>query len=164
MININIGTTNSITLRLNDNTTINNPIFLFELTSIQSNNRFYFTAQDLSTTKRFNTFQIYESGTNSVPVSLTASIPTIKLDYGGSYLYKVYQTDNYNLIPTNRILDTGIAIFKSGNEYETKDTFDFEDDAIWSIFDPEFEVISISYILTEQGDFLLTEQGDNLVF
>jgi hypothetical protein len=117
MINISVGATNSFSLRLNDNLTINNPIFLFELTSVQSNEKFYFTAQDLSTTTRFNSFKVYEVSNTSIPIALTASIPKIKLGYGGSYLYKVYQTTNYSLNPTDVVLDSGIAIFKN-DEYE----------------------------------------------
>lgn len=180
MINIFVGATNSFSLRLNDNLTIENPIFLFELTSVQSNEKFYFTAQDFSTTTRFNNFKVYEVSNTNIPIALTASIPQIQLEYGGSYLYKVYQTDNYSLTPTDVILDSGIALFKNGeyqdfffelnedfykeyvfDEYETIEAFDFEDDAIYSVFDVEFQT---NYILTEDGDPLQTEQGDNLIW
>ena len=118
MININQGATNSIVLRLVDNITITDPIFLFELTCVQSNQVYLFTAQDQSTTSRFNKFEIFEVGGTTYSVSLTQSIPQIELEYGGSYLYKVYQADTYDLEPTDVILDSGKAIFYNG-EYQS---------------------------------------------
>ena len=109
MININSGATNSVVLRLDDTA----DIYLFEVMSIQSNEVFYFTAADISPSNRFFECKVYEvSGTNDL-VALTASIPRIKLSYGGSYNYTLYGTDNYDLEPTENILDKGKLFYKN---------------------------------------------------
>lgn len=117
MITIKAGLTNSVTLRLNDNVTITNPIFLFELESVQSRQKFYFTAQDISTTTRYNQFVIREITGTTFSQSPTASTPNVKLSYGGFYNYKVYQTNNYTLATSSVILDYGKALYQNG-EYE----------------------------------------------
>lgn len=118
MITITAGATNSIVLRLNDNVTIQSPIYLFEMTSVQSKEKFYFTSQDISTTTRYNEFKIKEITGTTQSQSPTASIPSIKLSYGGIYNYMVYQATNYNLQPTSVILDYGKMLFVNG-EYTT---------------------------------------------
>lgn len=118
MITITSGATNSIVLRLNDNVTIQSPIYLFEMTSVQSKEKFYFTAQDISNTSRYNEFRIKEITGTTQSQSLTASTPNIKLSYGGIYNYIVYQATNYNLQPTSVILDYGKMLFVNG-EYTT---------------------------------------------
>lgn len=118
MITITAGATNSFTLRLNDNVTIQNPIYLFEMQSVQSKQKFYFTAQDTSTTTRYNQFTIYESNSATQSLALTASTPIIRLSYGGIYNYRVYQTNSYDLQPTSVILDYGKMLFQNG-EYTT---------------------------------------------
>lgn len=151
MITITSGATNSIVLRLNDNKTINNPIYLFELTSVQSREKFYFTAYDYSQTTRFNEFKVFETTGTALPNSLTASTPYIRLSYGGSYLYKVYQKTNYTLNTNGGVLlDNGLLIFRNG-EYqsfffitndETIIPFD-EWSEIWSFSDNQPEIVSI---------------------
>jgi hypothetical protein len=114
MINIISGATNSVVLRLDETA----DIYLFEVRSIQSNEVFYFTAENISPTTRFFECKIYEvSGTGDF-VALTASQPAIQLSYGGSYNYTVYATDNYNLEPTEKELDRGKLIFRNG-EYQS---------------------------------------------
>jgi hypothetical protein len=119
MITLNSGATNSVVLRLNDNVTISNPIFLFELESIQSREKFTFTAQDYSTNGRYNQFYIWEISGITASISLTASTPQILLEYGGFYNYKVIQKTNYGLTysDADTILDIGKAVFYNG-EYQ----------------------------------------------
>jgi hypothetical protein len=119
MITINQGLTNSVVLRFNDNVTVQNPIYLFELQSVQSLEKFYFTAQDFSTNTRFNQFYIYEISGVTASLALTASIPQILLEYGGFYNYKVYQKTDYGLTASTNdvILDYGKAVFYNG-EYQ----------------------------------------------
>jgi hypothetical protein len=114
MITIKSGTSSTIVLRLNDNVTIVQPIYLFELESVQSRELFYFTAQDKSTTSRFNQFDILEITGTSYSASPTASTPRIQLTYGGVYNYKVYQKDNYILATSSVILDYGKALYQNG--------------------------------------------------
>ena len=130
MININAGATNSVVLRLDEFS----DIYLFEVKSIQSNEVFYFTAANISPTTRFFEFKIYEvSGTGDI-VALTASIPRIKLSYGGSYNYTLYGTDNFDLQPTENILDEGKLEFRKFNGFDIP-TFDFGDDDNIPVFD-----------------------------
>jgi hypothetical protein len=118
MITINKGLTNSITIRANDNVTISNPQFLFEFTSVQSRETFLFIPIDLSTTTRYNKFQMYEiSGTLDFE-SLTASTPKVQLTYGGFYNYKVYQVSNYSLSASSVVLDEGKMLYDNG-EYDS---------------------------------------------
>jgi hypothetical protein len=182
MIILNQGLTNSVVLRLNDNIVGNNPIFLFELTCVQSNQVFLFTAEDFSTTSRYNNFIIDEIGGTGDTPAPTASVPKIQLEFGGSYLYKVYEADSYDLIPTDIILDSGKALFINGEyqsfffelgdddevgvfvEFDDFVLFDEGDADTLGIFDPEFMVSLGSFVLTETGDKLITETGDNLIW
>lgn len=118
MITIISGTANSITLRLNDNLVGTSSNFLFELESVQSHEKFYFIPADISTTTRFNSFDIFEASGTTHSNSLTASTPIITLSYGGSYNYTIYQTDNYTLATSSVILDQGKLLFENG-EYIT---------------------------------------------
>lgn len=114
MIQITKGLTNSITIRANDNVTISNPIFLFEFTSVQSREEFLFTPANISTTTRYNKFQVYEISGTGDSVSPTASTPKIELTYGGVYNYKVYQVYDYGLSASNIVLDEGKMIYDNG--------------------------------------------------
>lgn len=181
MINLNKGATNSIVLRLSDKVTIQNPIYLFELTSVQSNQVFYFTPQDQSITNRFNSFKVFEISGTDEDISLTASIPHIQLTYGGSYLYKVYQATNYSLQPTQVILDSGLAIFRNGEYdnfffelgddledeifdlYDTILDFEYNDNEIFEIFDPEFYEM-LRALITETGEWLMTEADEYIEY
>jgi hypothetical protein len=176
MININAGATNSVVLRLDELA----DIYLFEVRSIQSNEVFYFTAANISPTTRFFECKIYEtSGTGDI-IALTASTPSIKLTYGGSYNYTLYGTNNFDLQPTENILDKGKLVFRNGEyqsfffeiddelisgvfeEYsEEVVNFNFGDDISYAIFDPEFDTF---FLLTEEGDILMTEQNENIIW
>jgi hypothetical protein len=114
MINITAGLTNSVVLRLDKIA----PIYLFEVVSIQSNETFFFTAENISPSGRFFECKVYEvSGTNDL-IALTASIPQIKLSYGGSYNYTLYGTDKYDLEPTDDILDVGKLLYKNNEWFD----------------------------------------------
>lgn len=182
MIIINKGLTNSIVLRMNENIIGSNPIFLFQLTCVQSNQVFLFTAEDQSTTSRYNNFIIDEIGGTGGSPALTASVPKIQLEFGGSYLYKVYQADSYDLQPTDIILDSGKALFINGeyqsfffelgdyeelgvfSEWDEMFSFDIGDNNTFGIFDPEFIDYYGDFLQTETGDNLQTETGDNLIW
>lgn len=109
MININAGLTNSVVLRLDKTASI----YLFKVVSIQSNETFFFTADNISPSTRFFECKIYEVSGTTQSVALTASVPQIELSYGGSYHYTLYGSDNYDLEPTDDILDVGKLTFKN---------------------------------------------------
>jgi len=175
MININAGATNSVVLRLDELA----DIYLFEVRSIQSNEVFYFTAANISPTTRFFECKIYEtSGTGDI-IALTASTPSIQLTYGGSYNYTLYGTNNFDLQPTENILDKGKLVFRNGEyqsfffeiddelisgvfeEYSEVVDFDFEDNISYAIFDPETETF---FLLTEDNEVLRTEDNENIIW
>lgn len=131
MININSGATNSVVLRLDSIS----PIYLFKLTSVQSNETFFFTADNISPSTKFFECRIYEVSGTTQSVALTASMPLIQLSYGGSYNYTLYGTDNYDLEPTNDILDTGKLTFNKPRVGLS--AFDLDDNEVYGAFDED---------------------------
>ena len=115
MININKGMSNSVVLRFNDNKTISNPIYVFEFTCVQSNELTYFTALDLSTSIRYNEFNITEITGTTYSLALTASNPRIELTYGGFYNYRVFESSDYILGTHSVILDEGKLFYNKGD-------------------------------------------------
>lgn len=109
MINIISGMTNSVVLRLNETA----PIYLFEFKSVQSGEVFYFTAENISPSSRFFECRILEITDTGLPVALTASTPQIKLTYGGSYNYTLWEANDYSLTPGGNILDKGKMLYKN---------------------------------------------------
>lgn len=158
MINIISGATNSVILRLDETA----DIYLFEVRSIQSNEVFYFTADNISPSNKFFECRVYEASGTSEIVAPTASQPVIKLSYEGSYNYTLYGTDNYDLLRTDRILDKG-KLFFIKEKFSTEVAFDFDDNKIYKVFDPELD-LELFFILTETGEILQTELGENLVY
>ena len=136
MITINSGSTNSVTLRLNENIVGDTPIFLFEFECVQSGGITYCIPTDQSTSSKYNVFEIREISDTGLTQSLTASIPFIELEYGGYYNYRVYETDNYSLDPTDIILDYGKMVFING-EYNSF-FFEISEDEFFNVFD-EYE-------------------------
>jgi hypothetical protein len=115
MITINSGTVSTVSLRLNDNVVGDSPLFLFEFTSVQSNQVYKIIPQDVSPTERYNQFNLYEiTGVSGQNISPTASTPLFELEYGGVYNYKVYEVDDYSMDPTEIILDEGKMVYKNG--------------------------------------------------
>jgi hypothetical protein len=132
MINLKSGMTSSIALRFDKAS----DIYLFELKSIQERETYLFTAENLSPTDRFFEFKIFEVSGTIEEIALTASIPKIKLNWQGSYNYKIYGVEDYNLEVNDNILDIGKLIFKKNINYNLI-PFDVGDDDIFGIFGPE---------------------------
>ena len=87
MIRINKNTTNSIIVTLTENSTVANPIYLFEFINQQSLDKYYFISTDTSLFKqRYNEFQLTEKlNANTLNGEVT-------LGNEGFYDYNVYQT------------------------------------------------------------------------
>lgn len=92
MIRIIKDSENIIVVTLYENSTVSNPIYLFELVNQQSNVKFYFISTDTSTNiTRYNRFELIET---TDPDTLNGEV---ELDGEGYYNYTVYQTDLLNL-------------------------------------------------------------------
>ena len=88
MIRIVKDSENIIVVTLYENSTVSNPIYLFELVNQQSNVKFYFISTDTSTNiTRYNRFELIE--TNNAD-TLNGEV---ELGGEGYYNYTVYQTD-----------------------------------------------------------------------
>ncbi len=92
MIRIVKDSENIIVVTLYENSTVSNPIYLFELVNQQSNVKFYFISTDTSTNiTRYNRFELIEKENAD---TLNGEV---ELDGEGYYNYTVYQTDLHNL-------------------------------------------------------------------
>lgn len=81
-----------IVVTLYENSTVTNPIYLFELVNQQSNIKYYFISTDTSTNvTRYNRFKLIEK---PEPDTLNGELD---LEAAGYYNYTVYQTDLLNL-------------------------------------------------------------------
>ena len=90
MVILNQGA-NNVILTLTEKVTISNPVFLFALSSIQTNATVYFIAQDSSQYKeRYNIF-IWNVKTNPNNFAGEFNLPI-----EGLYSYQVYQTSIVN--------------------------------------------------------------------
>jgi hypothetical protein len=90
MVILNQGA-NNVILTLTEKVTISNPVFLFALSSIQTNATVYFIAQDTSQYKeRYNKF-IWNVKTNPNNFAGEFNLPI-----EGLYSYQVYQTSIVN--------------------------------------------------------------------
>jgi hypothetical protein len=88
MIRIVKDSENIIVVTLYENSTVSNPIYLFELVNQQSNIKYYFISTDTSTNiTRYNRFELIE--TNNAD-TLNGEV---ELGGEGYYNYTVYQTD-----------------------------------------------------------------------
>lgn len=95
---------NDVILTLTEKVTIANPIFLFAVSSIQTNNTTYFIANDISVHKeRYNKF-IWTLKTN--PDNMNGEL---FLPIEGLYTYIAYQLSTPSLTPPNNavILEVG---------------------------------------------------------
>lgn len=119
MITFKEGELNRFIIRANDNIVGTGSVFMFELESIQSKEKFYFTPQNTSTTSRYMEFQVQEITGTTFSFAPTASIPQIYLTYGGQYNYRLFQQTDYSLTPDNYkdVIDFGKAMFYNG-EYQ----------------------------------------------
>lgn len=124
MIVINKDQSNNIILTLRENTTIQEPYFLFEFISRDKLTTKMFISEDISlNTCRYNQFNIVE---NEIEDILNG---TINLG-GGFYDYNVYQQDNdsnLNKDNTDKILEQGIVYVK-GDYNDVKTTYNDNDD------------------------------------
>lgn len=92
MIRIVKDSENMIVVTLYENSTVTNPIYLFELVNQQSNIKYYFISTDTSTNvTRYNRFKLIEK---PEPDTLNGELD---LEAAGYYNYTVYQTDLLNL-------------------------------------------------------------------
>lgn len=92
MIRLIKDSENIIVVTLYENSTVTNPIYLFELVNQQSNRKFYFISTDTSTNvTRYNRFKLIEK---PEPDTLNGELD---LEAAGYYNYTVYQTDLLNL-------------------------------------------------------------------
>jgi hypothetical protein len=92
MIRLIKDSENIIVVTLYENSTVPNPIYLFELVNQQSNIKYYFISTDTSTNvTRYNRFELIEK---PEPDTLNGEL---ELDAAGYYNYTVYQTNLLNL-------------------------------------------------------------------
>lgn len=99
---------NDVILTLTEKVTISNPIFLFGLSSIQTNATVFFIAQDVSQYKeRYNKF------TWTIKTNPNNNAGEFELPIEGLYSYKVYQLSTPSLTPPNNavILEVGNVQF-----------------------------------------------------
>lgn len=88
MIRIVKDSENIIVVTLYENSTVSNPIYLFELVNQQSNIKYYFISTDTSTNiTRYNRFELIETENAD---TLNGEV---ELGGEGYYNYTVYQTD-----------------------------------------------------------------------
>ena len=91
MIYLNQNTTNNIVLTLREVTTIENPYYLFVITSDGTNESKIFTGVDISSNiVRYNEFNIELNSTEDLNDSI------INLPLKGFYKYKIYSTSVLN--------------------------------------------------------------------
>ena len=104
MVILNDGA-NEVILTLTEKVTISNPVFLFALSSIQTNATVYFMAQDVSQYKeRYNKF------TWTIMNNPNNNVGEFNLPIEGLYSYKVYQLSTPSLTPPQ-----GAIILEVGN-------------------------------------------------
>jgi len=113
MIYINKNSANTTVLTLTEKVSINNPYFLFTLTSKEGNEEVSFISQDISSaTTRYNKFILTESGSTSV--NLTQGI--FHLENTGWFTYKVReQASSSNITPSlsGNIVEEGMAFVQN---------------------------------------------------
>jgi hypothetical protein len=104
MVILNQGA-NNVILTLTEKVTISNPIFLFALSSIQTNATVYFIATDTSVYKeRYNKF------TWTIKTNPNNNAGEFNLPIEGLYSYQVYQLSTPSLTPPE-----GAIILEVGN-------------------------------------------------
>jgi hypothetical protein len=109
---------NKVALMLTSITTVTNPVYLFELVNNQTNERYYFIAQDTSQfTYSYNLFLITVK-TNPNPL-----VGEVDLTIPEEYTYNVYeQQSTTNLNPNNAtLIQTGILRYEK--EYTSRQAY-----------------------------------------
>lgn len=121
MINLQFGV-NLVCLTLSENTTIENPTYLFEFVNDLTKEKVVFIAQDSSLYKqRYNQFNITLVGNGGQ--SLLSG--QIYLKDTGFYSYNVYQqvsTSNLNPLLSDGLVETGKVIY----EFTQSDSIELE--------------------------------------
>lgn len=155
MIRIEKNATNQVVVTLRENSTVDDPIYLFELTNGTTLEKYYFISTDTSEFKdRYNRFQVIEK-----PNADTIN-GEVEVGLEGWYDYIVYQTSLEDL--------SGITSAEQALEYVVKAV---EYGICWvefgtrttQVYEPE-EGQTVTYqpaydLLTEEGYYLLQEDG-----
>lgn len=110
MIKFNKSATNNVIVTLKENSTVLNPIYLFQFVSQQTLVSYYFIGTDISAYKdRFNRFTIIEKA------SANTLNGEVTLGKEGYYDYKIYQT---NLANTSGLANALAAVPNITKEVE----------------------------------------------
>jgi hypothetical protein len=155
MIQFTKGQTNTLTLTLTENSTLTNPIYLFQFNNQQTNVDYYFIANDTSQYKeRYNRFVI-SSGTDTLNAE-------IELGNEGFYNYYVYET---NLANTSGLSNAEEAVPYIVGQVENGLVWVLpEADAIIN-YEPDddtavaYEPIEFDYLVQEDDAYILQEDG-----
>lgn len=155
MIQFTKGQSNTLTLTLTENSTLTNPIYLFQFNNQQTNVDYYFIANDTSQYKeRYNRFVI-ASGTDTLNAE-------IELGNEGFYNYYVYET---NLANTLGLSNAEEAVPYIVGQVENGLVWVLpEADAIIN-YEPDddtavaYEPVEFDYLVQEDDAYILQEDG-----
>ena len=155
MIQFQKGQSNTLTLTLTENSTLTNPIYLFQFNNQQTNVDYYFIANDTSQYKqRYNEFEIAH-GTDTLNGE-------IELGNEGFYNYYVYET---NLATTSGLTNAEDAVPYIIGQVENGLVWVLpEADAIIK-YEPDddtsvvYEPVEFDYLVTEDEGYILQEDG-----
>jgi hypothetical protein len=155
MIQFTKGQSNTLTLTLTENSTLTNPIYLFQFNNQQTNVDYYFIANDTSQYKeRYNRFVI-ASGTDTLNAE-------IELGNEGFYNYYVYET---NLANTSGLSNAEDAVPYIVGQVENGLVWVLpEADAIIN-YEPDddtavaYEPVEFDYLVQENDAYILQEDG-----
>jgi hypothetical protein len=155
MIQFTKGQSNTLTLTLTENSTLTNPIYLFQFNNQQTNVDYYFIANDTSQYKeRYNRFVI-ASGTDTLNAE-------IELGNEGFYNYYVYET---NLANTSGLANAEEAVPYIVGQVENGLVWVLpEADAIIN-YEPDddtavaYEPVEFDYLVQEDDAYILQEDG-----
>lgn len=155
MIQFTKGQSNTLTLTLTENSTLTNPIYLFQFNNQQTNVDYYFIANDTSQYKeRYNRFVI-ASGTDTLNGE-------IELGNEGFYNYYVYET---NLATTSGLSNAEDAVPYIVGQVENGLVWVLpEADAIIK-YEPDddtsvvYEPVEFDYLIQEDEGYILQEDG-----
>lgn len=155
MIQFQKGQSNTLTLTLTENSTLTNPIYLFQFNNQQTNVDYYFIANDTSQYKqRYNEFEVLP-GTDTLNGE-------IELGNEGFYNYYVYET---NLATTSGLTNAEQAVPYIVGQVENGLVWVLpEADAIIK-YEPDddtsvvYEPVEFDYLIQEDEGYILQEDG-----
>lgn len=156
MIRFEKGAVNTITVTLTENSTLTNPIYLFQFVNQQTNVGYYFIATDTSLYKeRYNRFEVEETtGADTLNGE-------VSLGNEGSYNYCIYET---SLASTSGLTTAEDAVPYIVGEVENglvwavpqaTDIIEYEPDNTAIAYQP----VDYDYLLLETGGNILLETG-----